>query len=268
MIIETNNTLCENVNRISLSLLHFGYAAVDKKWSGKAVNPDFSRLYYVAAGEAEIKAQNGQKFFLKSGTWILLPADFSFDYACRGKMEHFYFHLKLNDLDGLDMLASFTFPTILEQKEEDLAFFFDCLHNGDLYAGLSLRQRLEAILFTMQKEAGVVLENNRLSPCVVRAIKYIRRHLSAQLTLAEIAENSFVSKSTLTKHFRNELSKSVAEYVSDLIMFEAGQRLLKTNLSVLAVSEKYGFSDQFYFSRRFKQKFGCSPQKYRKTALT
>ena len=147
-------------------------------------------------------------------------------------------------------------------------FFFDCLHGEDLYAGLLLRQQLEAILFSMQKEAGVVFESNRYSPCVIRAIKYIRRHLSAQLTLAEIAENAFVSKSTLTKHFRHELSKSVAEYVTDLIMFEAGQRLLKTNLSVLAVSEKYGFSDQFYFSRRFKQKFGCSPQQYRKAALT
>ena len=69
------------------------------------------------------------------------------------------------------------------------------------------------------------------------------------------------------KRFKAELSKPVGEYVNDTIMFEAGQLLLKTNLSILAISEKYGFSDQFYFSRRFKEKFGVSPMKYRKNII-
>ena len=60
----------------------------------------------------------------------------------------------------------------------------------------------------------------------------------------------------------------MGEYINDTIMFEAGQLLLKTGLSVLAVSEKYGFSDQFYFSRRFKEKFGMSPLKYRQSVMT
>ena len=98
--------------------------------------------------------------------------------------------------------------------------------------------------------------------------KYIKRHLTAQLTVSEVAEHVFVSNSTLTKRFKTELSKSVGEYINDTIMFEAGQLLLKTNLSILAVSEKYGFSDQFYFSRRFKEKFGMSPMKYRQSVVT
>ena len=267
MVFQTNTPLCEEVNRIRLSLLHFGYATVGEEWRGRCACPAFSRLYYVTEGEAEIKAQNGTLTHLTRGSWVLLPADFSFDYLCRQSMGHIYFHLKLSDLDDRDMLSRFTSPIILARESEDLPFFFDCLQGGNLSSGLLLRHKLQEILLTAAKKENVTFESRCFSPCVVHAIKYIRRNLSAKLTLDQIAGHSFVSKSTLTKHFRRELSKSVLEYVSDLLLFEASLCLLKTDLSVLAVSEKYGFSDQFYFSRRFKEKFGTSPQKYRKTAF-
>ena len=267
MIFQTNPMLCEEINRVKLSLLHFGHAIVGREWTGICANPVFSRLYYITEGEAEIKAPDGTVTHLTDGHWVLLPSGFSFDYTCRERMGHFYFHLRLYDLDGRDMLAAFQSPVTLAHKE-DLPFLSECLQNGGLSNGLLLRHRLQSVLFAMAKEENVSFESKSFSPCVVRAINYIKRNLSAHLTLEEIAKNAFVSKSTLTKHFRRELSKSVLEYVSDLLLFEASLCLLKTNLSVLAVSEKYGFSDQFYFSRRFKEKFGTSPQKYRKTALS
>lgn len=265
---KNNNFLCDNVNRVSLSLLHFGYAEVSEEWHGQNTNPDFSRLYLVTGGEAEIVALSGEKTRLFGGAWVLLPAGFSFNYRCPSEMAHIFFHLKLCDLDGRDMLSLFRHPVFLKPTADDMPFLLNCLDTSDLVQSLILRQRLEEIIFSMQTATGITFECSRFSPSVIRAIKYIRTHLSVQLTIEEIAENAFVSKSTLTKHFRSELSMSVLEYVTDVIMFEASQRLLKTSLSILAISEKYGFSDQFYFSRRFKQKFGCSPQRYRKTAMT
>ena len=152
-------------------------------------------------------------------------------------------------------------------SEDKSELFLSCLASDALADGLLLRHEAESVLLSILDAHNVRLENTRFSPVVVRAIKYIKRNLSAQLTVSEIAEHAFVSTSTLTKKFKAELSKSVSEYVNDRIMFEASQRLLKTNLSVLAISEKYGFSDQFYFSRRFKEKFGLSPMKYRKTTI-
>ena len=79
-----------------------------------------------------------------------------------------------------------------------------------------------------------------------------------------MAEYCFVSKSTLTKHFQLELSVSVQQYLYDLLLSEASRILLKENLSVLEVSERLGFSDQFYFARRFRAKYGVPPSKYKK----
>lgn len=267
MKVVSNSPLCENTNHVHLTLLHFGHAIVGTEWAGNSTDINMSRLYYIVDGEAEILPVDGTPVTLKAGSWYLLPAGCSFSFSCEKYMEQFYFHLKLCDLDGLDLLSAIPAPVSLTLPDEKTRHFFACLESDALADGIVLRHEIESILLSLLEKNNVRLESNRFSPVVVRAIKYIKRNLSAQLTVAEIAEHSFVSTSTLTKHFKTELSKSVSEYVSDRIMFEACQRLLKTNLSILAISEKYGFSDQFYFSRRFKEKFGLSPMKYRKTAI-
>ena len=65
----------------------------------------------------------------------------------------------------------------------------------------------------------------------------------------------------------NDAVETVTRYIDDAIMFEAEQLLLKSDLTVLQISERFGFCDQFYFSRRFKMKYGETPQKYRKLRL-
>lgn len=267
MKVVSNSPLCENTNHVHLTLLHFGHAVVGTEWTGSTTDNGMSRLYYIVDGEAEILPEEGAPTLLKKGNWYLLPAGCSFSFSCADFMEQFYFHLKLCDLDGLDLLSAIPSPVSLSLSEEKTALLFSCLKSDALADGIVLRHEIEGILLTLLDRHSVRLESNRFSPVVVKAIKYIKRNLSAQLTVAEIAEHVFVSTSTLSKHFKAELSKSVSEYVNDRIMFEACQRLLKTNLSILAISEKYGFSDQFYFSRRFKEKFGLSPMKYRKTAI-
>ena len=267
MIIKSNHALCENTNHVHLLLLHFGHAIVGREWAGKNSSLGLSRLYYIIRGTAQIATQDGETYTLSAGHWYILPADCAFDFSCDESMEHFYFHLKLCDLDGLDLLSALQAPVSLTEDEDKTAFFLSCLSSDSLADGLLMRHALERVLFAMLEKNKMRPENNRFSPVVVKAIKYIKRHLSAQLTVTEIAEHVFVSTSTLSKRFKAELSMSVGEYVNDRIMFEACQRLLKTNLSILAISEKYGFSDQFYFSRRFKEKFGLSPLKYRKTVI-
>ena len=104
----------------------------------------------------------------------------------------------------------------------------------------------------------------RYSRCVLLAIEYIKSHLSLQLGIAELAANAFVSESTLAKKFKAEVGMTIGCYIDETILFEAEQLLTKTELSVLEISERFGFCDQFYFSRRFKAKYGETPQRYRK----
>ncbi len=263
---KINTQLCKNTNHIRLSLLCFGHAMVDNKWQGKIYNPVHSRLYYVMNGNSTITTMSGRVVHLLKGNWYLIPSGCSFYYECENKMEHIYFHLKLHDVDGIDLLRKFNSPVSLNDTSDISDFLVHSIGSNEIYDSLKVYNDIYSVLLKIINNEQIVIKNKELSPCVERAIKYIRQNLSAQLTVDEVASIAFVSKSTLTKKFRQELSVSVANYIYDTIMFEAGQMLTQTTASVLSVSEKFCFSDQFYFSRRFKEKFGMSPREYRKVS--
>ncbi len=265
-MIHINSALCEITNRIRLLMLKFGYAVVDRTWCGKVVQPDFSRLYYVKNGSATITYEQ-EKLTLSPGHWYLLPAGFSFTYNCADHLEHIYFHIKLCDFDRLDLLHSLNYPRFFESFEDPSKLLCSCLDSKQILDGLKVRQIVYQILLTMIEESGVFMKTREFSPTIERAIQFINQNLSIKLGVGEIAEYVFVSKSTLTKRFKKELGIPVHDYIFNAVMFEAEQLLLKSNLSVLAISERLGFCDQFYFSKLFKKKFGTTPRDHRKNTM-
>ena len=171
------------------------------------------------------------------------------------------------DYDETDLLRNCAKPLHLATPENQSDFIIHSINSNSIVEGLLMRQIVSDVLLSMIAKNKVVIKSDDYSPCIFKALQYIKQNLSVKLTISEIAENIFVSKSTLTKHFQKELSMSVNEYIYNLIMSEAGNLLLTTTLSILSVSEKFGFSDQLYFSRRFKEKFGKSPREYRKSTI-
>lgn len=261
MELLTNPDLCKYVNRIRLSLLHCGYATVGKEWTGTVRNPVYSRLYYVQSGKAVIVTEQGRVELLP-GNWYLLPTGVTFDYICPEKLEHIFFHLKLFDFDEVDLLRSVPKPISVSMEQDDTI----CrnINGSNVTEWLKVRQTVDRVLLCLLETHNISVKTEDYSPCIFKALQYIKQNLSMQLTITEVAENIFVSKSTLTKRFQKELCMSVNQYIHDTVMFQAVQLLRSTDMSVLAVSEKFGFSDQFYFSRCFKAKFGKSPREFRK----
>lgn len=262
-----NTVLCEKANRIKLGLLCFGHAKVGKEWNGKIYNSIHSRLYYIVNGNAYIITANNDKIVFEPGYWYLIPSGCSFVYGCDTSMEHLYFHLKLHDVDGLDLLSKFPSPVRQKTNNDKSDFFIGLLPSDNMLNSMKIHNEVYSVLISVLEKYDLNLKNKELSPCVTKAIRYIKQHLSVQLQVDDIAKHAYVSRSTLTKKFNKELSMSIIDYIYNSIMFEAGQLLSNSNISVLAVSEKFGFSDQFYFSKRFKAKFGMSPREYRKMPI-
>ncbi len=264
---QSKKELCELANRIRLILLYFNRATVGEQWNGAVIDSAYSRLYYIVSGEALVRMDSGETLVLKAGSWYLLPAGSSFTYQCHSRMEHVYFHFKLCSFEGLDLLRQCPGPIQIPAEEQALEKLETCLSGTGVLGGLKAHQMAEQLVIALLETGGVTIERREFSPCVTRAIRYINRHLSAKLSMEEILEYTYVSKSTLSKHFKKELSMSVHDYVLDRILFEAGQLLSRSRQSVQEISEKFGFSDQFYFSKCFRKKYYMSPREYRKTHL-
>ena len=52
-------------------------------------------------------------------------------------------------------------------------------------------------------------------------------------------------------------------YVDRLKLNRAAEYLVSSNHPVSEVAERFGYRDQYHFSRRFKAVMGVSPQRYR-----
>lgn len=262
--IKTNPALCQNLNQIHLQLIYYGRAQVNHNWRGKAVNPVNSRLFYIVSGEGVMMMEHGREVRLEAGNWYLFPAGCSFTYSCEKEMDHIYIHLNLCDVDGIDLLHQCENPVQMKPVRDDVDFFTNGLDSRSVFESLQIRQRVYDILLSMMQMHDISPVSRKLSPCVTAAIGYIRSNLSVKLTNSEIAEQAGVSVSTLTKRFNRELFMSVREYIENLVFSEAVRLLRESDMSVAQISDRFGFCDQFYFSRRFKEKIGSAPRNYRK----
>lgn len=63
--------------------------------------------------------------------------------------------------------------------------------------------------------------------------------------------------------FVAELGMTPLEYLTKLRIEEAEKLISQTLLPICEISAQCGFSDSFYFSRRFKQLTGSTPREYR-----
>lgn len=265
-MIQLNPTLCDETNRIQMTLLHFGHACLGNWWNGEEDFLSCSQLYYIVKGSAKVLCNGKTLLTMEEGNWYLIPTGTSVTYWCEDFMEEIYFHFKLCNINRIDLLQGCPSPYQLPIQKDMTSLFLACLSSHDVIDGIRLRQIVYSVLLNFIDEYNISLNKRELSPCVLKAITYIGNHLSMRLTMSDIVNMAYVSKSTLEKYFKKELGVSVYQYLLDTVLFEAGQLLLKTSLSIRDISELFGFYDQFYFSKRFKEKFGKSPKEFRHAA--
>jgi AraC-like DNA-binding protein len=102
-------------------------------------------------------------------------------------------------------------------------------------------------------------------------IKYtifiINNSVGKQLTRTMLAEKAGVAEDYLTRIFHQEIGMTLWDYINTYRMSFAVKLLLQTDDTVYEVAEKAGFPDATYFNRVFRNQYGVSPGKLRKTGL-
>lgn len=103
---------------------------------------------------------------------------------------------------------------------------------------------------------------------VKNAIEYMNYHYQEKIKINELAEYIGVNRSYLTNMFKKEVGYSPQEYLVNLRIEKAKQLIRNTRMTISAIAEQIGYSDQLAFSKIFKQKLGMSPKHYRQTQQT
>ncbi len=100
-------------------------------------------------------------------------------------------------------------------------------------------------------------------PEIFAVQKYIEQNFTKNLLVSEIADKFFIDHCYLTHSFKETTGFSPKEYIILNRLSYAKRLLLQSELSVLEISEKCGFSDVNNFIRYFKREFSVTPKRYR-----
>ena len=93
---------------------------------------------------------------------------------------------------------------------------------------------------------------------------YLQAHPETNEQLEELAGKFYISKSYLSRIFKEVTGFSIREYTNIVRVKKAQNLLAYGKYSVTEISELLGFESITYFERVFKKYTACTPLKYRK----
>lgn len=100
---------------------------------------------------------------------------------------------------------------------------------------------------------------------VFKTTAYIKEHLAEKLSLDQVAEQVYLSKSYFCRIIKEELGCTFTEYVNRLRIERSKALLRSTGMPIADIAGIVGFDDQSYFTRIFKKHCGIAPGKYRES---
>lgn len=106
---------------------------------------------------------------------------------------------------------------------------------------------------------------NSMCKTIIPAIKYIEENYhNPDISNEFLAGLCNISEIYFRQLFKKYYKTTPHRFITDMRIKKAEQLLSEGSLKIYAVAERCGFSNQYHFSRMFKEKKGLSPGEYMK----
>ena len=102
---------------------------------------------------------------------------------------------------------------------------------------------------------------------IYQTVSYISANFKKKFSLEEMAKDLGVSKYVLSRLFSKTFHRNFNQYLNDVRLNYACQRLENTSDSITKICLDSGFESQRTFNRVFKERYKISPSDYRSTCL-
>lgn len=106
--------------------------------------------------------------------------------------------------------------------------------------------------------------NNDINLTRIKAVQdYIRLHYGDELKLSELAALANLVPTSLCHIFKAYTEHTVSDFITEVRIKKAADKLLNTNETVKGIAYECGFSTLTNFNRHFKKFMGCTPTELR-----
>jgi len=227
-------------------------------------------LEFVAAGEGSL-TMNGQTFSLMTGAIFAYGPGVAHDLRCRPEKPMTKYFV---DFAGSQVLRRMVRPCprpgeiVQSSAPEQIAEIFEHLINASR-RDTPFRERMcrticDYLLLRIA-ESAVPLGTIGTIPfdTFQRCRQWIEHHYRDVQSLEQIATECRVDESYMCRLFKRYAHQSPWQYILQLKMRDAAQRLQESSTARVAdVAYALGFSDPFQFSRTFRRVYGISPRSF------
>ncbi|GAA3405616.1 AraC family transcriptional regulator [Paenibacillus hodogayensis] len=273
-------------------LYTFHYYELSKSFYTTGEKHDFWELVYVDKGALElyldgcrIELTQGDLIFYapnafhsggaKTATNVMIVTFDSFA-PCMHQLGNRIFQLEKDELYILTELLKEGFEAF--DPPIDTLFFpelgrnaqapFGCEHAIIAYLELfllKLLRRVNAVAPAGTLKTLMAVGDNQKDKLVESIIAYMKRNVSANLTLDEISEQFFIGKTQLKVLFKQAMGIGIMRYFGLVKIEEAKSAIREEQYNYTEIAEKLGYSSVHYFSKCFKRATGMTPTEYAKT---
>ncbi|MGO4547363.1 helix-turn-helix domain-containing protein [Paenibacillus sp. 2TAB23] len=273
---EHNSELMITAPAAQYSLQTIRFIRNAKRDHRPVIPENFYALLLVTRGRGSIHMK-GEAFAMGTGKCFLLRPEASAALELEGEGISYYlliFGLQSvkEDKGGKSLLpakaelACTPFARVLELIED----IYGCTHEQEELRQFHCYVRFQELLLLLisqnQDHAAV---NGKIgsveSEGIDQSIRHIQQHYRNVLTVEELADLAGIDRWKYTRLFKEKTGLVPLQYLNGIRIEQAKRRLTRGEERLSEVAEHAGFTNEYYFNRRFKQMVGVSPGQFRRS---
>ncbi len=224
------------------------------------VRSDWS-IVLMVAGSLSLHNENKN---LSKGEFFIFPPEAKQEFSYSKNASFYWLYLSGKEVDFI--IENFQIPTQkpCAIKQETLVALLDNIISEYLTKNLAYEElallSAKSFLYNLKRELNPHEKKGKdLLKNIVFAM-YSNPHISN----TECAQICFMSRENFIRAFKAQYGMTPHKFKQNIIITRAKELLIKSNLTVTAISETLGFSDNpLYFNNYFKNIVGMYPLKFR-----
>ncbi|WP_310226359.1 AraC family transcriptional regulator [Paenibacillus qinlingensis] len=139
------------------------------------------------------------------------------------------------------------------------SFWFKTMHLDDIIQ----------VFVQVYQESSQLSEqrsNSRDYLVVQQMVHYMKQHLHENIGVSEIADSVGLSKSSVNSIFKQEMNRTLYDYLTELRMHEIEAQLEGTDLKIADIAVKVGYQNENSLIRAFRKHRSITPGQFREMA--
>jgi len=123
--------------------------------------------------------------------------------------------------------------------------------------------RFQTLLLAILRQFRLSRSDSALRQAVQQSVAYVQEHCGEPITIEQLAAITGTSRWRYTQVFKEMTGQLPIDYLNTVRIDKAQQLLLLTRDKLYDVAQAVGFSNEYYFNRKFKQMVKLTPGQYR-----